>query len=768
MRTVVLRSLCLLGLLGCSQSIVPAGMPSKPQGAIEAVGPGFIGLEVPKGLRITTDMVGLPVVPKVTSDFTGIAVSNKWWSSLIWAFDGKNPYSKELHAEPLVLRAEAGGLGVSAPQDPELRPREYMYRYARDFVVGLDGLASLDTRVAAYSDWTVTAEWKGAPGSLRATLGHGLPYVYFERTGSADAVVKIEPGKALAIVQQRGAMVAFTVGGRGYALYAPTGARWDRTADGFRSSLSGKRYFSIATLPDLDPQTLSTYFLHAYAFVRDTIVRFTYDEAAAELHTKYTLRTELVDDCRADCGVASSDPIIALFRHQWLHTDSAPLAGTFPSPRGRMKTLAASRFETKMPFFGVLPVLPKATDAGLSHWVSVVADADAADLFPVGLGEKPAHDAYWAGKSFGRLANVANIADQEGQTEARDRLLVAMKNELIDWFDGRAPKQFFYEPRWHSLIGLPASYGSAQELNDHHFHYGYFVQAAATIARFDAAWAKEWAPCIELLLRDVANGDRSVTRFPFLRHMDVYAGHSWANGPAQFAEGNNEEASSEDLNLSTAMILWGAETDRKDLRDLGIFLYLHQVAAAEQYWFDVDREVFPKGFAHGFAAMVWGAGAKYDTWFDQDPVLIAGINLLPFNGGSLYLGHHPAYTRGYFDNVLKASHGQITTWRDYLLMYLATADAARARKLFEEDTLFAPEFGNSMAMTRHWIFNLEQLGRPDTTVRADLPTYSTFVDARGQRTHAAYNPSSNKRTVTFSDGSKLEVPAHALRTDRTH
>ena len=104
-------------------------------------------------------------------------------------------------------------------------------------------------------------------------------------------------------------------------------------------------------------------------------------------------------------------------------------------------------------------------------------------LFPPGFGPKRNHDAYWAGKSLGRNANVMQIADELGAIPARDRLLRAIENELEDWFDGRAPSHFYYDATWHSLVAFPSSYGSSDALNDHHFHYGYFIAAAAAVAR---------------------------------------------------------------------------------------------------------------------------------------------------------------------------------------------------------------------------------------------------------------------------------------------
>jgi endoglucanase Acf2 len=245
-----------------------------------------------------------------------------------------------------------------------------------------------------------------------------------------------------------------------------------------------------------------------------------------------------------------------------------------------------------------------------------------------------------------------------------------------------------------------------------------------------------------------------------MRHMDVYAGHSWANGPAHFDAGNNQEASSEDTNCSSAIILWGAVTGRKEIRDLGIFLLVNQIAAAEQYWFNIDQENFPKDFKHRAAGMIWGAGAKYDTWFDRDPALIHGINYLPFTGASLYLGRHPKYVQAAFDEIATESRGSMTAWRDYMLMYLALAAPEKARKMFDDDPYFEPEFGNTLAMTYDWIAKLATIGgHVDASVTADSPLYAVF-NGGGTRTYLAYNPNAEKLTVHFSDETELKLAPH--------
>jgi endoglucanase Acf2 len=273
---------------------------------------------------------------------------------------------------------------------------------------------------------------------------------------------------------------------------------------------------------------------------------------------------------------------------------------------------------------------------------------------------------------------------------------------------------------------------------------------------------------VNLLIKDAANGERGDHRFPFLRNFDVYAGHSWANGPASFAAGNNQESSSEDVNMSAAVLLWGAITESRGLRDMAIFMYAQQAEAVAQYWFDADHQVFPPGFDKPVVGIVWGAGGNYDTWWDRNPVYVHGINMLPMTGGSLYLGRSPGRVAQDYDALLKANRGEIRLWRDVVWMFLALKDPERAMALFDKDHYFEPEFGNSMAATYQWIAALGALGQVDTSVTADVPTHAVFKKGN-LRTHVAFNPRpptptptptprGDVMTVTFSDGVVLHVP----------
>jgi endo-1,3(4)-beta-glucanase len=56
---------------------------------------------------------------------------------------------------------------------------------------------------------------------------------------------------------------------------------------------------------------------------------------------------------------------------------------------------------------------------------------------------------------------------------------------------------------------------------DHHFHYGYWVEAAAAVAAEDLDFYRtSLEPYINTLIRDYANNDKEDPQFVYSRHKD--------------------------------------------------------------------------------------------------------------------------------------------------------------------------------------------------------------------------------------------------------
>lgn len=757
MRTTV-HCACVLALAatstGCGAGVVEVAGPGR------AVGPGYVVSSPLRGESGPANKKGQAVKPKVTADFTGVPATNDWWSSLIWQF-GDDPHSEAMYPHPLSARAEKRGLQIGYPDRPTIDGASYHFLHRADLVVGVDGLAAPDTRVAGFSDWTVTAAWDDGERSMRATLGHGMPFVYITRA-TARARVTVPSGAAAGVIVRRmgDAIVAVSVNGHHYGLFAPRGSRWQVDGDALVADLGDADFFSVAVLPDGSADTLALFARHAYAFVTGGRVDYRYHAATATVTTRFSVASELVEDGRG----RSALPLVALYRHQWLRAGAETLPHRYVSPRGAMKLLAASEFSTRRTVSGLLPALPdtRGYDRGLLEGlVKLVANGD---LFRPGL--EGTRDSYWEAKSFGRAASLVRVADQLGATDLRDRLLDGIRAELEDWFDGAAPRLFYYDATWKTLIGMPTMYHSGTQLNDHHFHYGYFVNAAATVAQYDRAWAEAWAPFVEMLIRDAGNWRRDDDEFPYARHFDPYAGHSWASGTTFFPWGNNQESSSEEINFAAATALWGEVMDRPAIRDHGLALYVTAVDAVEQYWYDVDGEVYPEGYDHPAVGIVWGSGAVYDTWFSKLPAFIHGIQLTPLHAGALWLARRPDNIDRVIAHATAENRGPLLLWRDMYWMLLSMSDPTRPVAWLEDDHYFEPEWGNSMAYTYHFVHSMKNLGRFRPEVTADTAMFAVF-DRGEARTYAAYNASATERTVRFSDGATLTVGPRQLasRTD---
>lgn len=661
------------------------------------VGAGSYADTLPAGRSLPAGCGSISTNPRqwVTANAPAGAVpTNDWWSSLLYKRTDC-AYSEPLHAHPISYDTFGNGLGFSYNTTPAISGTatgvgEFHYPYVENIRVGVAGLSSPDVKVDGWSDWTVTPYWSGAGRTMKATIGHGLPFAYFQVTGG-DA--QITAAGTPTVWSNSGATIGFTAGGRDYVAYAPTGATWSVSGTTISSALAGRGFFSVAALPAGGDRAAlaTTYGQYAHAHVTGTRVSYAYNQAASSLTTTYAFTTT------ARQG-AQTGTVIALYPHQWNYlTGSTPLAQTYVSARGQMKIVTGTQFQTTMKYTGVLPEIPAVGDSSGADLTTITNQLNAELGNPMDIR---GDDTYWTGKGLGRATRIAEIADQLNLTSVRTAALNAIRTRLNDWFTatpGKTSRVFYYNPSWGTLLGYPASYGSDLELNDHHFHYGYYIAAAATLAKFDPNWARtsQYGGMVDLLIRDANNYDRSDTRFPYLRDFDIYAGHDWAAGHGSFGSGNNQESSSEGMNFANALIQWGQATGNTAVRDAGIFIYTTQNAAIQEYWFDVRDQNFPAAFGHSTVGMVWGSGGAYATWFSGEPEMIQGINMLPITGGHFYLGDNPAYVNTNYAELVRNNGGPPTVWRDILWEFQALGNGDAALANLRAAGAYTPEEGRA-------------------------------------------------------------------------
>ena len=86
-------------------------------------------------------------------------------------------------------------------------------------------------------------------------------------------------------------------------------------------------------------------------------------------------------------------------------------------------------------------------------------------------------DSYWTGKSLQKVVELVYISSQLHLPE-RAVFIQALKDVLGNWLDASSGVPYFwYDANVGSLIPNPTGYGADTDLNDHHFHYGYYIRA---------------------------------------------------------------------------------------------------------------------------------------------------------------------------------------------------------------------------------------------------------------------------------------------------
>jgi hypothetical protein len=461
----------------------------------------------------------------------------------------------------------------------------------------------------------------------------------------------------------------------------------------------------------------------------------------------------------------------------WKNSDQALSGYKIRSARGVTQFAETSSFSYTIPFVGVLPYFPE----GIGEYDPVQLQALITEFMNQGAANwNTAEDTYWAGKNYGKIAELAAIARSNDMVEEADTLINWLKAELEDWFRADTNgsldtnKYFVYDDQWNTLLGLEESFGSHQQLNDHHFHYGYFVRAATEVCRVDPDWcgADAWGPMIELLIRDYAGG-RDDTMFPYLRNFDPAYGFSWASGHANFALGNNNESTSEAANSYGAIVLYGLITGNDELVERGMYLHASSTSAYWEYWNNIDRfrgldgdyDNFPAGYTRMTTSIIWGSGHVFSTWFSGAFAHILGIQGLPLSPLVLHIGQHADYLKDYVDVGMsgESSNGKPSGlpddhWRDVWWNIWSMTDGAAA--LNDLDTYgfdYVPEAGETKAHTYHWVHTFAKLGHTLTgtgELTADLPSAVAFHN-NGVTTYLAYNYSTTETPVNFSDGVTL-------------
>lgn len=711
-----------------------------------------------------TDNAGRNAYPPGAPAVCGAAAdrpvpTNDWWSNELI-----NSHGAGIFNYPMALKPLDAGLAIIRNMEQQAITAE------NPLVVGLEGLDAPQTAVSDYSDWTVTLRWPGAASSMEAVMGQGMPMVYFTRTGSAPVRIAVAQG-AVSAISDNIVLISKSYNGASYAAYAPSGAKWKIEGNVITSDLAGKDYWTVAMLPEAgdDEASARSWSSHAFVFPADTKAEWSYEPSSGLVRCKYS-----VTPCYKE-GSDDEKPIIGLLPHHWANLaadcDGAlPAQGRFSTVRGELRLVTASEFTTERTFSGILPVLPAAHLAATGY--SFERLKTLVDEVCDNTGFDPWTDSYNDGQLMNRLSQTAMLAREAGYDDGADRAVSLLKTQLEKWFtaaSGDVAFVFYYHKPWNAMLAYPAGHGQDSNLNDHNFHFGYFIEAAATVASFDPEWASKWGAMVDLLVRDIASIDRNDPMFPYLRSFSPYSGHCWANGFATLGPGNDQESTSEAMMCHAAMIKWAEVTGNTALRDAAVWMFATELSAIQEYWFDTEARNRPSGFASALASRVFANGYDDENFWGGGIAGSYDIQIYPVQPSSTYLVDKPEYASRLWESMcartgILGGDTNPNIWYDAWAQFRALSDPAEALDFYNRNiSRMGVKFGASHALTYYWIHALAAVGTPDLTLTADKPLAQAFRNG-DVTTYVAANYSASLAKVTFSDGTTLDVAPRSAAT----
>ena len=703
-----------------------------------------------------------PAAPFRTAEMLKRAApTNQWYSTLIFSAT-----PEPIYAQPITVRTTAKGLEFALPGKEvvptERRDTEIHYSHKNPLLIAPTAFAPGQAKLAGASDWAIDISMANGTDDLRSTVAHGSPYAYLRLT-RGDLRVTLPSAGTRFDTGADARVVALRVGTQHYALFGPTGVRWEQAGptEWLARMPAGPSHASVAALPDAKPETLTLLTQHAYAFVENTRVDWRYDADKSQVVTSFKASTRAMEG-------SETRPLLGLYPHHWHRNDSvqARLGPAYDTVRGPIKLLAADGFATTATYASFVPFWPAVQPEGeRAEQLKDVMRIDVrnARRMMLEIGKGP----YWQGKGIQRITKLMDVTEAQGDKAASRRLLKLVQGRIEDWFSGESRSTYFHlDKNLGTVVSYPEEYFAVEQMNDHHFHYGYWIRTAAELGLRDPQWAskQQWGAMVDLLVSDIAHTVRGDTTFPFLRNFDPYEGHSWASGVGLGEWGNNQESSSEAMNAWAGLILWGELNGDTSLRDLGIYLYTTEAEAIQHYWFDLHGLVFAPEYKNVEVSMVFGGKYAHNTWWTDEPRQIKGINLLPVSTASTYMARDKAYilkSVGTLEEDVKTylargkGYNDIPKdiWQDIFLKYAALADPVKA--LNDWQRWGSVELGETRSHTLHWLLSLSQMGTPDLNVTANTTLYAVFKRPDGMKTYLVHNATRQPQKVRFSDGKTL-------------
>lgn len=506
------------------------------------------------------------------------------------------------------------------------------------------------------------------------TIASGSPYVFYESLGNNTLTLS----GVTNILERSSSYLRYEKDGNQYVVVARDGATIK--SDGASPTITTTKG-SLVTLYGLPAQTSDVLRANAGNVISSAEVSHSDQDGSQSTAIRYKTKD------------ATPTHFAAMAYHSLKNTEPVM---KYKSIYGDMPVYTGSEFSLTAPAVQASNSL-NLSQLSMEHKQSLIRTL-AEDVKKTQFTAK---DSYFAGKQLARAATLLDIAEQLDQNavakDLRQKLSVGFADRLNNDY-------FYYDTKLKGIAATTAAFGS-EDFNDHHFHYGYFIYAASILGKYDESFVSRHKDYINLLAADIGNYKPNDTNFPLRRNFDPYASHSWAAGLAPFADGNNQESSSEAIQAWNAVTVWGEVTKNKELADSGRWMLAQETATAKNAWRNADTTSgYLRNYTSPVASLSFGGKRTYATFFSDEPNTKLAIQLIPLNPMMQVFGQDKTRISTQVNAAIEDNNFNVALG-DYVIMYAALNDPDRALKASEQQQDKFVDDGNSRTYMNAWIFS---------------------------------------------------------------
>jgi endo-1,3(4)-beta-glucanase len=605
-----------------------------------------------------------------------IPPTNKWFTGVVLQ---KTP--KTIFSTPLALSATETSFSFSLPRVTS--SKNTITNNIQDSL-SVHVESATHYIVTRYDELSVDLTFKSESQSIGTlTLMAGSPYVQFTSLQEARISLTTHSNKATLIRSN----VTFTTPTQRFFAAGYNGVSFSKSDREVAAKMTAGGLVTMYSLPTQQSQDV----LMAHAGTRILGANVNYEKHGDQYKTEIAIKT------------ANNQPtVFGLLSHQ---VSTAKASWEYSTIYGKQRMIDGQRFAYTTPRIDIKDRLnlSKISDEEKKLLITSLRREINATKFT-------ATDTYFSGKELYRSAQLLELAKQLNQMDIASTIQMKLRQEIIRWLSpshGSSEKFFYYDSKMHSIVGVQTSFGSEQ-INDHHFHYGYFIYAASILAKYDAEFLKDYEPMVNLLVADIANYNLN-TQFPIRRVFDPYFGHSWASGSAPFNDGNNQESVSEALNAWIGVSIWATQTKNKALKNEADWMLSLEANSANTYWMNISTSLPANDnqYLHTIVPLNWGGKRDYSTFFSAEPNAQLGILLIPMSPTMISeLSYGNDVINAHIKEAVSIDYN--VQFGDYILMYSALADTKgrleQARNLPEEFI----DSANSRSYMMAWILSVSE------------------------------------------------------------